>query len=169
MGEFGIRYHAVISYDFNGGERIIFVQSTTSDPKKVVWMCEERFPTAGSYYCVQRCEEPINIHFMHASIFSDIAVAYMVGVTAKKLGYSIDDLPQCYTQIRLCIEGLPYIICADKYGIAFTDLCTKEALFNGTARTWEGREEKSLYRVLEKMLSRIKNVYGMDYDIRNFI
>ena len=169
MAEFGIKYHAVIYYDFRDGERIIFVQSTMTDPKDVVWTCNECCPVAGSYYCIcdyKHCARPLP---MKDSIFNDIAVAYMIGVTAKELGYSIDDVPQCYTQVKLCIEGLPSIICANEYGIVFTDLHTKEPLFNRSSRLWEGREKKSLYRVLEKMLSRIKDVYNADYDISNFI
>lgn len=38
----------------------------------------------------------------------------------------------------------------DEYGVAFTDVHTKEPLLDGSSRIWEGREEKSLYRVLEK-------------------
>lgn len=169
MGDFGIRYSAVVCYDYKDGERIVFVQQTIPEPANVVWRCEERYPAAGSYYCISDYKKPVHPLPMKDSIFNDMAVSYMIGFAAGKLGYSIDDIPQYFTQIKLYMEGLPCIVCANKYGVTFMDVHTKEPMYNQTARIWEGREEKSLYRVLVKMLSRIKDVYGMDYAISNFI
>ena len=169
MGEFGINYSAVAYYDFRDGERMIFVQQTSPCLADVVWRSGERMPVVGSYYGVSDYKKPVRPLLMKDSIFNDMAVFYMIGHAAGKLGYAIDDIPKCFTQIKLYIEGLPCIVCANEYGIVFTDVHTKEPLLNKSARTWEGREEKSLYRVLEKMLSRIRDVYGMDYATSNFI
>lgn len=169
MGGFGVSYSAISYYDFAGGERIIFAQKTRHNLAEAVWRSEERFPVVNSYYCVTNGRKRVCLLPMKDSIFNDMAVSCMVGHTAKDLGYSIKNIPKSFAQMRLYIEGLPCIVCANEYGVVFTDVHTKEPLLDGSSRIWEGREEKSLYRVLEKMLSRIRDVYGADYAVSNFI
>lgn len=169
MGGFGVKYRAVICYDLGGGERIVFAQITTTDPVNTAWKCSERCPVANSYYCICDKEKHFRPFLMKDSIFNDTAVAYMIGHTAGKMGYQIEDVPECFTQIKLYIEEMPCVVLANEYGIGFEDLDTKEPLHVEQPCLWHGREEKSLYRVLIKMLSRIREIYGVDYDVSNFI
>lgn len=169
MGEFGIEYAAVAYYDYKGGERIVFVQQTAPDLAKMVWRDEGRRPVVDTFYGVADYKNPISLSRMKCSIFDDMGVFYMIGNIGGQFGYSVNDTPEYFTQIRLYIEGLPCVVCGNRYGVVFTDVHTQEPLLNKSARIWEEREEKSLYRILKKMLSRIKDVYGVDYAMSNFI
>jgi len=109
MKVYDVPYCAVVCYEYNGGERIVFKQESLST--KVAYLTGEKSPHVRSEYTMfkdgNQCHRWLSIK---ESIFDDIAINGYVGFYGKELGYDWIHIPKAYQ------SGLYFVIRSVLYG-----------------------------------------------------